>query len=168
VDVVHPVAHDELRAVLELRDEVRDLVEVVGEVRVGHDDVRAAGGGEAGHVRAAVATARLVHDACAGAGRQLGAAVLGGVVGDDDLAIDPSSRHHLEREAHAVLDVAFFVEAGDDDRDVRLIAPAGWRGARDGVLLERAHEKRGALDHAALRRRTTRQRHESRAAGALG
>ncbi len=47
VDVVHPVAHDEVGAVLELLDEARDLAEVVGQVGVAHDDVLAARGGEA-------------------------------------------------------------------------------------------------------------------------
>ena len=74
--------------VVELLDEARDLAEVVGEVGVGHHDVAAARGGEAGQVGAAVAAPRLVHDARAGRGGELGAAVLGGVVGDDDLAGD--------------------------------------------------------------------------------
>jgi hypothetical protein len=42
VDVVHPVAHDELRARVEVLDEAGDLVEVVREVGVGHHDVLAA------------------------------------------------------------------------------------------------------------------------------
>ena len=54
---------DELGAGVELADEVGDLVEVVGEVRVAHDDVLATGGAEAGEVRGAVAAARLAHDA---------------------------------------------------------------------------------------------------------
>ena len=78
--------------VVELLDEARDLVEVVGEVGVGHDDVLAPGGGEAGQVGAAVAAARLVHDPRAGRARQLGAVVLGVVVGDDDLAGDARAR----------------------------------------------------------------------------
>ena len=40
LDVVHAVADDELGAGVELRDEARDLAEVVGQVGVGHDDVR--------------------------------------------------------------------------------------------------------------------------------
>ena len=42
LDVVHAVADHHLRAVLERRDEARDLVEVVGQVGVGHHDVAAA------------------------------------------------------------------------------------------------------------------------------
>ena len=88
MDVVHPVAHDELGAVVEMVDEARDLAEVVREVGVGHDDVAPARGGEARQVGAAVAAARLVHHARAGGRGQLGAAVLGRVVGDDHLARD--------------------------------------------------------------------------------
>ena len=86
LDVVHPVAHHELGAVLELLDEARNLVEVVREVGVGHDDVVATRRVEPRQVRAAVASARLVDDACAGRSRQLGAAVVGAVVDDDHLA----------------------------------------------------------------------------------
>ena len=92
VDVVHPVAHDELGALVELLDEARDLAEVVREVGVAHHDVAAARGGEAGEVGAAVAAPRLVHDARAGRRGELGGAVLGGVVGDDDLARDAGAR----------------------------------------------------------------------------
>ena len=93
LDVVHPVADHHLGAVLELGDEARDLLEVVGEVGVGHHDVLAAGGGEAGEVGAAVAAAALVDDARAGALGEQRRLVLGGVVGDDDLARPrPSAR----------------------------------------------------------------------------
>jgi hypothetical protein len=88
LDVVHAVAHDELGAVLELLDEAGDVGEVVGQVGVGHDDVLAAGGAEAGQVGGAVAAARLVHDAGAGLGGELGGAVARAVVGDDDLAVE--------------------------------------------------------------------------------
>ena len=39
LDVVHPVADHDLGAVVELGDEARDVVEVVGQVGVGHHDV---------------------------------------------------------------------------------------------------------------------------------
>ena len=83
LDVLHPVAHHELRAVVELLDEARDVGEVVGQVGVGHHDVVAARRGEAGQVGAAVAAPRLEHDERAGVARDLGAAVVGAVVGDD-------------------------------------------------------------------------------------
>ncbi len=41
LDVVHAIADHHLGAVLKRRDEVRDLVEVVGQVGVGHHDVAA-------------------------------------------------------------------------------------------------------------------------------
>ena len=66
LDPVHAVAHHEVGARLELGQEARDLAEVVGQVGVGHQDVAAAGGAEAGHVGVAVAAAALVDDAGAG------------------------------------------------------------------------------------------------------
>ena len=50
----------------QLAQEARDLVEVVGEVGVGHHDVGAARRGEPGDVRAAVAASGLVDDVGSG------------------------------------------------------------------------------------------------------
>ena len=130
VDLVHPVAHDELGALVEVLDEARDLVEVVREVGVAHHDVAAAGGGEAGQVGAAVAAARLVDDARAGGGRELRAAVLGRVVGDDDLAGDAVLGQHGQGGGDAALDVGLFVEARDHDRDDELLRRRRRRGGR--------------------------------------
>ena len=121
LDAVHAVAHDEVGAVLELLEEARDLAEVVGEVGVGHDDVAAAGGGEAGHVGVAVAAAALVDDAGAGLQRERGRVVLGVVVGDDDLAGDAVLGQRRERPGDAALDVVGLVEARDDDADEELV-----------------------------------------------
>ena len=66
LDVVHAVADHHLRAALQRRDEARDLVEVVRQVGVGHHDVAAARGREAGEVGAAVAAPALDDDARAG------------------------------------------------------------------------------------------------------
>ncbi len=118
LDVVHAIAHDELGAVAQLLDEVRDLVERIGHVGVEHHDVLAAGGGEARQVRRAVTAPRLVDDARSGGHRQLGAAVLGVVVGDDDLPGDAGRRHRLQGEPDALLDVLGLVEARDDDREL--------------------------------------------------
>ena len=57
---------DHVGAVLEFGEEVRCLVEVVGEVGVGHQDVLAARCGETGQVGAAVAALGLVDDVRAG------------------------------------------------------------------------------------------------------
>ena len=73
---------------LELGHEPRDLREVVGEVGVRHQDVAAPRDGEPRHVGAPVAALGLVHDERARAGGEPGAAVLGVVVRDDDLARD--------------------------------------------------------------------------------
>ena len=61
LDALHAVAHHEVGALVELGHEARDVAEVVGEVGVGHHDVVALRGGEAGAVGAAVAAPRLVH-----------------------------------------------------------------------------------------------------------
>ncbi len=156
VDVVHPVAHHELGAVVELLDEARDLVEVVGQVGVGHDDVVAARGGEAGEVGAAVAAPRLVHDARAGRRGELGAS------GPRSRCRRrrprrgcPASRIALERARDAALDVLLLVEAGDDDRDDELARPGTSRRAAAGlsaasvlmaVATERRDEHRGERD----------------------
>ncbi len=118
LDVLHPVSHHELRALIELPDEVGDLLEVVREVRVDHDDVVAAGGREAGEVRAPVPAPGLVHDRRAGGGGELGAAVLRAVVDDDHLAREPAVLEDAARPAHALVDVLLLVETGDHDRNV--------------------------------------------------
>ena len=86
LDVVHPVADDELGARVELLDEARDVVEVVGEVGVRHDDVVAGRGSEAGQVGAAVSGTPLAHDPRPGLLGILRASVRRAVVRDDDLA----------------------------------------------------------------------------------
>ncbi len=110
VDVLHPVADHDVGAVVELGDEPRDLVEVVGQVGVDHHDVAAAGGGEAGQVGAAVAAPRLDHDAarrraCASAA----AAVRRAVVDDDDLALEPAAfQRPCARRTHSSIVSASF------------------------------------------------------------
>jgi hypothetical protein len=143
LDPVHAVAHHEVGARLELGQEARDLVEVVRQVRVAHDDVAAAGGREAGQVRASVAAARLVHDARSGRRRELGAAVLGCVVGDDHLAGNAFPAQDVAGGPHDRLDVLLLVEAGDHDRDeeVRLRMRNADRHGRRCV--HRAHVRKG-------------------------
>ena len=92
LDVVHAVADHHLGAVLERRDEARDLVEVVGQVGVGHHDVAPARGREAGEVGAAVAAPAFDDHARARLLGQARGVVLGVVVGDDHLAAARPSR----------------------------------------------------------------------------
>ena len=129
LDVLHPVSHHELRALIELPDEVGDLLEVVREVGVDHDDVVAAGGREAGEVGAPVPAPGLVHDRRAGGRGELGAPVLRAVVDHDHLARDPAVLEDAARPAHALLDVLLLVEAGDHDRNV-----TSGRGLLDRLL----------------------------------
>ena len=117
LDVLHPVAHDELGAVVELLHEARDLLEVVGQIRVDHDDVVAACSIEACLVRLAVSTPGLVDDFCAGRAGDLAAAVLGAVVDDDDLTCEPAIGQNGLRAAHTFLDVLCLIEAGNDHRN---------------------------------------------------
>ncbi len=119
LDVVHAVADDHLGALLERRDEARDLLEVIRQVGVGHHDVAPARSGEAGQIRAAVAAPAFDHDARS---RLLGEprrVVLGVVVGDDDLARDAHAHERLERGGDARLDVLRLVEAWDHHRHQR-------------------------------------------------
>jgi hypothetical protein len=131
LDVVHPVADDHLGAVAQMLDEARDLPPVVGEVGVRHDDVAALRGREPGQVRAPVAAAGLRDDVRARLARQLGAAVVGVVVRDDDLALQPGILEHAQRLGHAPLDVPLLVEARDDD------------GHLEGLLGQRGDRSRG-------------------------
>ena len=93
MDVLHPVADHHVGAVLQLGDEARDLVEVVGEVGVGHHDVSARARRRTRPCRRcrsrARARGRRSRPAPAASRR---AAVLGVVVGDDDLAGDAVAR----------------------------------------------------------------------------
>src|SRR5262249_6446097 len=84
------------RAAVERFHEVGDRAEVVREVRVAHDDVRAARGGESSGERGAVAARGDRHDARARRGGELARAVRRAVVRDEDLA--PEARA-VERRA---------------------------------------------------------------------
>ena len=119
MDVVHPVAHDQLGALVELLDEAGDLGEVVGEVGIGHHDVAALSGGEAAQVGASVAALGLVDDVGARRPGQLGAPVLGVVVGDDHLARQARGIERTPGTSNALLDVLRLVQARDHNRDRR-------------------------------------------------
>ena len=99
-------------------DEARDLGEVVGEVGVGHHDVVAARGGEAGEVGAAVAPARLVDDASrrrrARARRCRRSEPLSTTITSPEM---PFASSAVPGRAHALLDVLRLVQARDHDRD---------------------------------------------------
>ncbi len=92
LDVVHPVAHDEVGAVLKVLHEPRYLAEVVREVGIAHHVVLAARRLEPTEVRCAVAALADVHDARASSLGQLGRAIGRVVVGHHDLAERPESR----------------------------------------------------------------------------
>ena len=102
VDVLHPVADHHVGAVLQLGEEVRDLAEVVGEIGVGHHDVATSCHSEPRHVGASIAPLWLVdHDRTRRAGKT-GTAVVGVVVGDDDLARDAVVGEHARaRRTHS-------------------------------------------------------------------
>src|SRR5439155_10995065 len=115
LDVLQAVADDELRTALELIDEVRDLAEVVRQIRVDHDDVIALRSVEACEIRAAVSTARLEDDVRAGRACEVAAAVARAVVDDDHLPVETAFLEHGTRASHAFRDRLRFVETGDDD-----------------------------------------------------
>ena len=76
MDVVHPIADHEVRAILQRLKESGDLSEVVGEIGVSHHHIAATSRFEAGEVGAAIPTTRFVHYPGAGRSGQLGAAVV--------------------------------------------------------------------------------------------
>ena len=121
LDVVHAVADRHVRALLEQRHEARDVAEVVGEVGVGHHDVAALGGGEAGEVGAPVATAALGDHARPGVLGEPRRVVLGAVVHHEHLAPLPHAVERLTRRVDARLDVLGLVQAGDHHRDPRSV-----------------------------------------------
>src|SRR2546429_9459649 len=69
LDTVHPIAHHEVCAGIELTHEARNLREVICQVCVDHDYVVTRGSGKAREVRPTVAAARLIDDGRAGAAR---------------------------------------------------------------------------------------------------
>ena len=102
---------------LDGRDEVGNLGEVVGRVRVGHHDDVALGGGKPRAQRAAVTTTRLVDDPGTGGFGHLAGPVGGAVVHDDHFADDACSRQGVTRFLDAQADRVGFVEAGKHHRD---------------------------------------------------
>ena len=116
LDVVHAVAHHQLRAAVQLGHEARDLVEVVGQIGVGHHDVAPVRRREAGQVGAAIAASRFGYHARARRPRKRRRIVLGGVVHDQHFPVDIRALQHLQGGAHALLDVLRLVQARDHDR----------------------------------------------------
>jgi hypothetical protein len=139
MDVVHTVADHEVGPGLQRLEKARDLLEVIGQVGVGHHHVAPLGGAEACQVGAAIPSAWLVGDVRAGARGDLGAAVVGAVVGHHDLAGDARLVHGTTCPHDALLDRPGLVQAGDDYRDQRpaLGGPAG--DGRPLRSLDRAH-----------------------------
>ena len=115
LDTTHAISDDELRAVLELVNEARNLAEVVREVGVHHDDVVAAGSGQPGQIRAPVAASPLLDHEGTGRPREIAAAVGRAVVDDDHLAQEAVFLEHRARRGDALGDRLRLVEAGDDD-----------------------------------------------------
>ncbi len=85
---LEPVAHDEVGAAAQARDERLERTEIVGVVRVAHDDEAAVRGLDAAAQRRAIALLRDRHDAGAQIRGDLLRAVGAAVVGDQDLAGD--------------------------------------------------------------------------------
>jgi hypothetical protein len=130
VDLREAVADDHVGAVLQRLQKRPDLREVVRVVGVAHEDVAAAGGGEAREVGAAVALAGLANHARTRALGELLRAVGRAVVGDHDLARDPLALHRLERLGDDDRDRVRLVEAWDHDRHQQVVGarPASRRG----------------------------------------
>ncbi len=134
LEPAHAVAHHEPRARVELADEPRDLLEVVGQVGVDHHEVlagRAARSRRGMRCRSRAAAPRRRR---AGGARELGAAVVGAVVDDDHLAVEPVLAQHAQAaRTHSSIVSASF-RHGITDRD------GDGRRARFGDHLSAEHE----------------------------
>ena len=115
LDVVVAVADDHVGAGGERRHQVIEVAEIVGVVAVAHDEPFAAGLTEAATQGRAVAAHGLVHDDGAGVGRELGRAVVGAVVDNDDFAGVAGAFKPAEGLADADLHRLLLVETGHDD-----------------------------------------------------
>nr|BFE77248.1 hypothetical protein GCM10020092_105490 [Actinoplanes digitatis] len=113
-----PVAHDNVVPVAQALDERPELREVVGVVGVGHDHVAAAGLGDAGDQRGAVALAGRVHHPGAGADGYLLGAVGRSVVADQHLTPDTQFGERTQRLADTGFQGLRLVEAGQQDGDL--------------------------------------------------
>ena len=95
--------------------------EVIGAVRVAHDEIAATRGFHSGDESGAVSALGHRDHARAGSARERLAAVGAAVVGDDDLAIeteaDPDRLDRLARPVDACRDRRRLVQARHDDRD---------------------------------------------------
>ena len=118
-DVVHPVAHHQVGALVEPLHEPRDVPEVVAQVGIAHHQILAAGRREASQVGASIATLRLGHDPSAGSRGELGAAVLRRVVDNQHLTGESVVGERLDCPFDAGGDVGLFVEARDHHRHGR-------------------------------------------------
>ena len=114
------VAHDEVVAFVEFWEEAGEVFEVVAGVGVGHEDVFAAGGLDAGDEGGSVAADGHVDDAGAFVGGDLLRAVGAAVVGDYDLAGDVVVAKGGDGLANAESESLCFVEAGHKDGDQQL------------------------------------------------
>src|SRR6185369_15519229 len=115
---LQPAALDQVVALPQLGDELRQLEEVVAVVGVPHHDQAPPRGGDAAHQRVAVAGRVDDHDPGAAPGGDPAGVVGAAVVGDHDLAGDP----HLVDRRPGLLDAGAeglrLVEARHDDRQL--------------------------------------------------
>ncbi len=126
-----PVPHDHVGATVEGRHQARQVTEVVGVVRVAHDDVVAAGLLESAQIGLAVAATPLVDDARARGGRDLRRPVRRPVVDDDNFTRGPAALQPLDGFLDADADGGLLVQARHDDGD-RWAVRDDLDGARNG------------------------------------
>ena len=114
------VAHDEVVAFVELWKEAGEVFEVVAGVGVGHEDVFAVGGLDAGDKGGAVAADGHVDDAGAFVGGDFLGAVGAAVVGDDDFAGDVVVAESGDGLANAESERLCLIKAGHKNGDGEL------------------------------------------------
>ena len=116
-----PVAHDEIAALAQARDERLEVSEIVTPVGVAHDDVRAMGGANAFQQRRAIAARLDAHDPRSAGQRNPDRPVGAAVVGNHDLAVEVRAREEAARLVDASGERLRLVETRHQDRELDVV-----------------------------------------------
>ena len=111
-----PVAHDEIAALAQARDEGLEVSEIVTPVGVAHDDVRAMGGANAFQQCRAIAARLDAHDPRSAGQRNPDRPVGAAVVGNHDLGRQTMAADRLLCLDDAAFECFRLVETRHDDR----------------------------------------------------
>ena len=135
-----PRPNNNIGTLFNTADERTELSQIVAAIGIREDDHLSGGGLHPSPDGPSIATSRLEQNRGAGGLRRGWAAVAGAVVHDDHLAGEPSDTETFQRLLNHNHHTAQFVEAGQDDRNMRkqltvhyasdIIDHRGFRGQR--------------------------------------